>query len=149
MGKGTYRYCIEDGKLLFTRKIRAGKPEFNGGPPTGERVAVRYTAKVDGDALLAQHRHVSGGVIELCRSPASVCRQYPRSGLEQGVIRRAHPAFNGRNLDGWKLTNPSRSTAEGGRRGVGQHHREARFLALLALWQPAHRAGVHGLQPED
>ena len=107
-GRALTDIVIEDGKLLFTRKIRAGKPEFNGGPPTGERVAVRYTAKVDGDALkLAQHRHVSGGVIELVSFTGKRMPPIPpKPDLSKVEFGKPLRLFNGRNLDGWELSNP-------------------------------------------
>ena len=106
-GRALTDLVVEDGQLLFTRKIRAGKPEFNGGPPTGERVAVRYTARVDGDALkLAQHRHVSGGVIELVSFTGKRMPPIPpKPDLSKVSFGEPIRLFNGRNLDGWELTN--------------------------------------------
>ena len=62
--------CSRGKYALANRSLTAGRRRANAWPCA--------TRRGDGDALkLAQHRHVSGGVIGWCRSPASVCRQYP------------------------------------------------------------------------
>ena len=56
-GRALSEVAITDNTLKFVRKIKVGAPEFEGGPPTGERVACRYSATVDGDSIrLVMHR---------------------------------------------------------------------------------------------
>ena len=60
-----------------------------------------------GDALkLAQHRHVSGGVIELVSFTGKRMPPIPpKPDLSKVSFGEPIRLFNGRNLDGWKLTN--------------------------------------------
>lgn len=99
---------LKDGTLAFTRKIRVGKPEFIGGPPTGDRMAVRFSATVSGDVLkLVMHRRISGGVFERVEfSGKRMPPLPPKPDLGKVQFGKPIQLFNGRNLDGWKLTNP-------------------------------------------
>ena len=50
-GKAITNMKLADGKLTFTRQCRIGKPEYDGGPPTGERVPCDFKATVEGNSI--------------------------------------------------------------------------------------------------
>ena len=98
---------IKDNRLRFQRKCRVGQPEFPGGPPTGERVACQHIATCNGDVIRlviqqpvgdGQFREVTFGGKRLPPLP-------PRPDLRKLQFGEPIHLFNGRNLDGWKLTN--------------------------------------------
>ncbi len=108
-GKQLSKILLDGSRLSFVRKVRVGKPEFEGGPPTGPRVACRYTAQVDGDSLrLVMHRPAGADKFEkVALTGKRMPPLPPRPDLKK--VRFAEPVklFNGRNLDGWMLTNPN------------------------------------------
>ncbi|MEM9646151.1 MAG: family 16 glycoside hydrolase, partial [Planctomycetota bacterium] len=99
---------LQGRQISFTRKLRVGEPKFAGGPPTGDRVDCLHTATVQGDKI---HLVVSlpSGDGKTENVPFSGQRMPPvppRPDLKD--IRFGEPIelFNGRDLQGWKLTNP-------------------------------------------
>ena len=79
-GRQLLDISIEENTLSFSRKIRIGKPEFDGGPPSGDRVSVRYSANVDGDILkLSMSPMVSG---ELSASTNVFWKAYPAASAQ-------------------------------------------------------------------
>ena len=107
-GRVLSEVSIDGNALKFVRRIKVGDSDFEGGPPTGERVACGYSATVDGDSIrLVMHRPLADGGIE--KLPFSGKRQPPLPPRpELSKVRFGQPInlFNGRNLDGWVLTNP-------------------------------------------
>ena len=107
-GRQLLDISIEENTLSFSRKIRIGKPEFDGGPPSGDRVSVRYSANVDGDILkLSMSPMVSGELSAvLMFSGKRIPPLPPKPDLSTIEFGKPIELFNGRNLDGWRLTNP-------------------------------------------
>ncbi|RMF44479.1 MAG: DUF1080 domain-containing protein [Planctomycetota bacterium] len=96
--------------LLFERMLRIGPPEFPGGPPTGPRVACLHKAQVAGAAMTielvtpaTQTRPASSTIFHGKRLPPLP----PRPDLTRVRFGAPQRLFNGRNLDGWTLTNPA------------------------------------------
>lgn len=98
---------LQDNSLRFQRKCRVGKPEFPGGPPSGERVACQHVATCDGDVMriVIQQPSGDGKLKELVCRGKRIPPLPPQPDL--GTLKFGEPIhlFNGRNLDGWKLTN--------------------------------------------
>lgn len=107
-GRKLSEIFIEDDTLQFVRQVRVGKPEYEGGPPAGPRIACRYSAKVRGDVLqLVMHHPRADGKIE--KRPFTGKRLPPlppKPDLSKVKFGEPIRLFNGRNLEGWKLTNP-------------------------------------------
>ncbi|MGB0599589.1 MAG: 3-keto-disaccharide hydrolase [Rubripirellula sp.] len=112
---------FEADQLVFQRRCRVGKPDYQGGPRTGLRIACRHVATVQGDTIkivmswprTSGERESSGTressgereqvIFEGKRLPPLPVRP------DLGKIQFGDPIelFNGRNLDGWRLTNES------------------------------------------
>ncbi len=99
---------VEGDTLNFVRNVRVGKPEYEGGPPTGQRVPCKYSAKIDGDAIrLVMDRPTSdGNTTKVSFAGKRLPPQPPRPDLSQIKFGDPIALFNGKNLDGWVLTNP-------------------------------------------
>ena len=98
--------------ISFERKIRVGKPEYEGGPPTGSRVSCHHVAQITGDVItITLHRPDSNGSIEqVVYSGKRMPPLPPKPDLSKVTFGQPIELFNGRNLDGWKLTNADRLT---------------------------------------
>ena len=108
VGGGKQLSKIEVGETVsFERKIRIGKPEYEGGPPTGPRVSCRHVAKVSGDVItITLHRPDSNGAVDqVVYSGKRMPPLPPKPDLSKVIFGQPIELFNGRNLDGWKLTN--------------------------------------------
>lgn len=98
---------LDGSNLTFTRKIKVGKPEFEGGPPTGDRVAVLHSAQVKGDSLIMAMKRPAGDnrfqvvAFQGKRLPPLP----PKPDLSKVKFGKPIELFNGKNLDGWMLTN--------------------------------------------
>jgi len=94
--------------LRFQRMCRVGEPEYEGGPPTGKRVACKHSATVEGDVIrLVMDRPLPGGKIEKLTFMGKRIPPIPaRPDLSKVKFGEPIELFNGRNLDGWMLTNP-------------------------------------------
>ena len=87
--------AIKDGRLFFTRKIKIGKPEFVGGPPTGVRVACRYSAEVKGDAMtLTMHRPVEDRIEQVVIQGKRLPPLPPRPDLSKVKFGKPIELFN-------------------------------------------------------
>lgn len=107
-GRALTEMKIKGESLEFVRKIKVGKPAFVGGPPTGQRVACRYSATVKGKRIdLVMHRPLADGTAEdLSFTGKRMPPLPPKPNLDHVKFGEPIALFNGRNLDGWKLTNP-------------------------------------------
>lgn len=100
---------VQDGLLHFVRKCRLGAPEFAGGPTTGPLVSCPHEAQVNGEVLTITKRMPTGEdsqtltLFQGKRMPPIP----PRPDLAQLNFGKPVSLFNGRNLDGWRLTNPA------------------------------------------
>ena len=99
---------IDGSTLHFTRKCPLGEPEYVGGPPTGAKLACKHTATVEGDVIrIVMERPLPGGKTEkLAFSGKRTPPIPPRPDLSKVEFGDPIELFNGRNLDGWTLTNP-------------------------------------------
>ncbi|MCA9140777.1 MAG: DUF1080 domain-containing protein [Planctomycetales bacterium] len=100
--------AINGNQIQFLRKCAVGPPEYEGGPPSGKRIDCVHKGVLNGDTMAL--------VIEQ-PLPDGTIQELPFSGKRLPAIGRAPDLtnielgepielFNGRNLDGWHLTNP-------------------------------------------
>jgi hypothetical protein len=106
---GVAQIRLDDDTLHFTRMCAVGDPDYPGAAPTGKKVTVQYHAKVDGDRIeLVMDRPLPDGTIEpLPFSGKRIPPLPPKPDL--GKVKFGDPIelFNGRDLTGWRLTNPN------------------------------------------
>lgn len=99
---------LEAGLLRFQRRCRVGEPEFEGGPPTGDRIPCWHSAVAKGDEIqLVMHRPLPGDKVEKFKFGGKrIPPLPPRPDLSKRKFGKPISLFNGKNLDGWMLTNP-------------------------------------------
>ena len=107
-GRQLSEMSLNGSTLSFTRHVRVGKPEFEGGPPAGKRVACKYTATVENDVIrLVMHRPAGNGKIENVPFTGNrIPPMPPKPNLSKVKFGEPVELFNGRSLEGWMLTNP-------------------------------------------
>lgn len=107
-GKKLTDVSLENKTLRFVRHIKVGDPAFDGGPPTGKRVACKFSATVKGDAIqLVMHRPLPDSKTENITFTGKRMPSLPaKPDLSKVKFGEPIQLFNGRNLDGWVLTNP-------------------------------------------
>ena len=95
-----------DGKLTFKRALRIGRPEYAGGPYTGERTLRNLEATVQGDAIKVRMKVPDG------KSFVHVGKRLPplpsKPDLSKMKFGEPIRLFNGVDLTGWKLINPKK-----------------------------------------
>lgn len=93
--------------LSFSRKVRIGKPAYPGGPPTGKRIACRHTASVKGDVIhiVMEKPTPDGKITKIAFDGKRIPPLPPKPDLKTVTFGKPISLFNGRNLDGWTLTN--------------------------------------------
>ncbi len=108
MGRNTRNMVFDGDELTFFRNIPIGKPEYEGGPPTGAKVDVRHRARVDRDqiALVMELPTNDGRIQELTFTGRRLPPLPPRPDLSQVKLGKPIELFNGVDLAGWRLTNP-------------------------------------------
>lgn len=106
--RGLTDVAIDGNSLEFRRRCKVGPSEYEGGPPTGQPVACKHTAQVDGNRMeLRMERPLPDGSVEPIVFTATRLPPIPPTpNLEKVKFGEPIVLFNGRNLDGWKLTNP-------------------------------------------
>jgi len=94
--------------LQFQRKCRVGESEYEGGPPTGNRIDCLHSATVNGDVIrLVMDRPLPKLKIEkLTFTGKRIPPIPPRPDFTKVKFGEPIELFNGRDLDGWMLTNP-------------------------------------------
>ncbi len=99
---------ILDEQLVFLRNVRIGESELDGGPPTGESVACRHRLTINGDAALIvmEQPQAAGEVVEVVITGRRLPPLPPPPDLSKVQLGEPIELFNGRNLEGWRLTNP-------------------------------------------
>lgn len=107
-GKPITNMKLAEGTLTFTRQCRIGKPDFDGGPPTGERVACEFVATVDGNSIRITMQSANG-----IAPPSPVIHRGkrlpplpPRPDLSKIKFGAPVRPFNGVDLTGWQISNP-------------------------------------------
>ncbi|MCR9292195.1 MAG: DUF1080 domain-containing protein [bacterium] len=106
--KNTQDVQFQDGRLSFVRTCAIGPAEYPGGPPSGAKIPIKHRATVDGDSL----RLVMGGPTaeEQWEERVLVGKRMPpippRPDLKKIKFGDPIVLFNGRDLSGWRLTNP-------------------------------------------
>ncbi|MEK6236934.1 MAG: sulfatase-like hydrolase/transferase, partial [Planctomycetales bacterium] len=107
-GKQLSDVTVNGDQLTFARGVRIGKPEYKGSPPTGGRVACKHTATVQGDVIrLVMERPLPDGKIEKVTFSGKRMPPLPaKPDLGKVTFGKPIELFNGRNLDGWRLTDP-------------------------------------------
>ena len=95
-----------DGKLSFRRSLRIGPPEYPGGPYTGEREMLDLEASLKGDDIRVVMK-IPGGqpFVHLGKRLPPLP---PRPDLSKVKFGKPIRLFNGVDLTGWKLINPSK-----------------------------------------
>lgn len=91
----------EGAGLTFTRRVRIGLPDYPGGPATGKPVDCRFVAGLDRDVLRIVRQTALPAVHIGTRLPPMP----PRPDLSEVTFGRRESLFNGKNLDGWVLSN--------------------------------------------
>ena len=106
-GKQLAEFEIHDDHLAFVRRVRIGEPEFEGGPPAGERVACRHRFSIRGDTgrIVMERPQPGGEIEEIVVSGTRLAPLPPRPDLTRVRFGEPIELFNGRDLEGWKLTN--------------------------------------------
>ena len=107
-GKQLSKINVNGNRVSFVRNVRIGKPNFEGGPPTGDRVPCEYSATVKGDSIrLTMHRPTGEQAREQIHFKGKRTPPLPpRPDLAKVQFGPPQQLFNGRDLTGWKLTNP-------------------------------------------
>ena len=107
-GKQLSNVAVSDGVLSFVRAVRVGKPEYDGGPNTGKRVPCPHTATLKGDVIhvVMKYSDADGEFVALKFSGKRIPPIPAKPDLGKVKFGKPIPLFNGRNLDGWMLTNP-------------------------------------------
>ncbi|TWT80758.1 Carboxylesterase NlhH [Planctomycetes bacterium CA13] len=108
MGRNTRDMVLANDTLTFLRRIPVGEPEYDGGPPTGAKIDVKHRATVDGDriTLVMECPLDDGEVEELIFHGKRLSPLPPKPDLDQIKFGDPVELFNGKDLAGWRLTNP-------------------------------------------
>lgn len=99
---------VDGDKLQFRRKCKVGPADYVGGPPSGPNVACKHSAVVMGDVMhLVMEQPLPNGTLQKVRFGGKRLPPIPpQPDLSKVKFGEPIELFNGRNLDGWRLTNP-------------------------------------------
>ncbi|MEM7812998.1 MAG: DUF1080 domain-containing protein [Planctomycetota bacterium] len=105
-GKRLSSFKVIGDRLLFSRSVRIGPPEYPGGPPTGARVACPHVATVDGDMISLSVTYPRPGTEGEAATfgGTRLPPLPPKPDLSVVVFGEPIELFNGRDLSGWRLT---------------------------------------------
>lgn len=106
--KALTEISLEENTLRFKRRLAVGEPKYDGGPATGEKNPIPHHATFSGDQIeLVMHKPTDEGSIEKVTYKGKRMPPLPpRPDLNQIKFGEPIELFNGKNLDGWRLTNP-------------------------------------------
>lgn len=106
-GKTLSKFEFDGNSVTFIRAIRVGKPQYDGGPPSGPRVACVHKATMDGDEMsLTMERPLAHGKTEkITFSGKRIPPIPPKPDLSHVKFGQPIKLFNGLDLEGWMLTN--------------------------------------------
>ena len=109
MPSGTKHVAWKDGTLRFTRTCSFGKPAYPGGRPGGPRVSVPHRATIAGDQirLVMECPLDDGSTDERVFHGKRLPPMPAKPDLSKITFGKPIELFNGRDLTGWRLTNPS------------------------------------------
>jgi hypothetical protein len=101
-------FKLTNEKLTFTRQCRIGKSEFEGGPPTGQRVPCQFVATVQGDLIRVVMETAAGATPQtvVAHKGKRLPPLPPKPVLSKVKFGKPVRLFNGTDLKGWSLTNP-------------------------------------------
>jgi len=95
--------------LYFMRLYKVGEPKFPGGPPTGKKIPVQNRATVEGDKIfLTMDWPLSDGTTKKLNFKGKRLPALPAK-PDLNKIKFGNPIslFNGKDISGWRLTNPN------------------------------------------
>lgn len=99
---------FNDERLSFTRQCRIGEPEYEGGPPSGPRIACRFSASVRDNEIQLELVSAEG----FANPPSIIHRGKrlppvpPKPDLSKVRFGQPVRLFDGHSLKGWRLANP-------------------------------------------
>lgn len=99
---------LSNGKLTFVRNCKIGKPEFPGGPPTGANVPCQHEATIDGNSICVVMHYVQADnqTASITHTGKRMPPLPPKPDLNQVKFGGAMLLFNGKDLAGWRISNP-------------------------------------------
>ncbi len=103
------RDASTEGSLLrFKRMCRIGKPKYPGGPPSGKRILVPHRASIKGDTIqIIMECPLENGSIEMRAFTGKRLPPLPpKPDFSDLTFGDPIALFNGKDLNGWTLTNP-------------------------------------------
>ncbi|MDF1754682.1 MAG: DUF1080 domain-containing protein [Verrucomicrobiales bacterium] len=105
--KSLSKISLKDGTLQFYHRRAVGKREYEGGPNTGPKIPCRHLATVQEDHMhLVKEIPVDGTTEKLPFKGKKMPPLPPRPDLSQIKFGEPIDLFNGKDLSGWRLTNP-------------------------------------------
>lgn len=95
--------------LQFIRNYKVGEPKFSGGSPTGKKVPVQTKATVEDDKIfLTMDWPLSNGTTKKLNFKGKRLPALPaKPDLDKIKFGEPISLFNGKDLSGWRLTNPN------------------------------------------
>ena len=120
LGNAISELKVSSDTLYFKRLYKVGAPNFPGGPPTGEKVPVQTKATVDGDEIfLSMDWPLTDGTIKkLDFKGKRLPSLPPKPDLDKVKFGEPIALFNGKDLSGWRLTNPNQISGWRAENGV-------------------------------
>ena len=100
---------VENNKLYFTHNRSIGERKYKDGPASGPKIALKHSATIIGDKLNIEvevpkndgtFKKVKFNGVRIAPTP-------PKPDLSQVEYGEPIELFNGKDLNGWKLTNPN------------------------------------------
>lgn len=106
------RITFENDTLCFSQQRAVGDPEYPGGPNTGPKRLIKHTATINGDrmTLTLTRTTADGGSEQQTFFGKRIGPLPPKPNLAELKFGPAISLFNGRDLAGWKLTNPQQTS---------------------------------------
>ncbi|MRI00110.1 DUF1080 domain-containing protein [Kriegella sp. EG-1] len=109
LGNAISEIKVESDTLYFKRNYKVGEPKFSGGPPTGEKVLVQTKATVETDKIfLTMDWPLPDGTFKKLNFIGKRLAPLPsKPNLDKIKFGEPISLFNGKDLSGWRLTNPN------------------------------------------
>lgn len=98
---------VSDETLSFYHRRAVGPRKYPGGPQTGKKIPCRHVARIQGEMMvIVMDRPTDTGSQQVTFTGTRIPPLPPKPNLSKVQFGPPIPLFNGRNLDGWRLTNP-------------------------------------------
>ena len=99
---------VQNNQLYFTHHRAVGDREYDGGPATGNKIPLRHVASLEGDLLnIGVDKPQSDGSMKQVDFIGKRIAPLPiKPDVSKLQFGEPIELFNGKNLDGWRLTNP-------------------------------------------